>query len=160
MIAAATKTNKITIATVKAFIRKAKAEGTLLVRCDSCFDGMTDSIENNRDAQFTTTSECRDNGNNMGIRGINFVASSGNWCKAYDDGTYAGFEVSNCCGSWVVATMKPTVSAADKNAAISRMILDKVASGMALQFAFDAVLGAGRYESLVSEVYDALRVTA
>jgi hypothetical protein len=96
----------------------------------------------------------------MGIRGINFVASSGNWCKAYDDGTHAGFEVSNCCGSWVVATMKPTVSAADKNAAISRMILDKVASGMALQFAFDAVLGAGRYESLVSEVYDALRVTA
>jgi hypothetical protein len=160
MIAAATKTKKITIATVKAFVRKAKAAGTLLVRCDSSFDGMSDCVERNSDAKFFVPQEVGDHGNNLGLQGVYFVNGSGNWCKAYDDGTYAGFQVSNCCGSWVVATLKPTVSTAEKNAAISRMILAKVASGMSLEFAFDAVLGVGRYEALVSDLYDSFRATA
>jgi len=49
------------------------------------------------------------------------------------------------------------MNATDKTAAISRMILTKVAEGMTLAAAIDAVLGAGRCESLVSEVYETLR---
>lgn len=46
---------------------------------------------------------------------------------------------------------------AAKQAEISRRILEKVAQGMTLPEAFDAVLGAGRYEAMAGEVYDALR---
>jgi hypothetical protein len=52
---------------------------------------------------------------------------------------------------------KRTMNATDKNAAISRMILTKVAEGMTLAAAIDAVLGAGRYDSIVSDVYETLR---
>jgi len=46
---------------------------------------------------------------------------------------------------------------AAKTTEISRRILAKVAEGMSLPEAFDAVLGAGRYEALASDVYDTLR---
>ena len=45
----------------------------------------------------------------------------------------------------------------DMNAKISGRILVLVAAGMTLRDAFDAVLGAGKYDQLVGEVYDALR---
>lgn len=48
------------------------------------------------------------------------------------------------------------MNAADKNAAISRLILTKIAEGMTLAAAIDAVLGAGRYDSIVSDVYETL----
>lgn len=112
MIATATKTKKITIATVKSFIRKHNAAGTLLVRCDSSFDGMTDCVERNRDAAFFAPQAAREHSSNMGLQGIYFVAQSGNWCSAYDDGTYAGFKVSNCCGSWVVAAKQELTATA------------------------------------------------
>jgi hypothetical protein len=44
-----------------------------------------------------------------------------------------------------------------KNEAISVMILSKVAAGMTVREAFDAVLGAGRFEQLASDIYDELR---
>jgi hypothetical protein len=157
MIATTTRTKKITVATVKSFIRKAKAAGTLLVRCDSSFDGMTDCVERNRDAAFFAPQETRDHGNNLGLQGIYFVGQSRDWCNAFDDGEHVGFEVSNCCGSWVVATKKPAATAADKNAQISRMILEKVAAGVTLAEAFDAVLGAGRFDDVVSSIYETLR---
>lgn len=49
------------------------------------------------------------------------------------------------------------MNAADKNAAISRLILTKIADGMTLAAAIDAVLGAGRYDIIVSDVYETLR---
>lgn len=47
-----------------------------------------------------------------------------------------------------------------KNAAISARIMQLVASGAPLQDAIDAVLGAGTYAQLVSDLYDALRAKA
>ena len=44
-----------------------------------------------------------------------------------------------------------------KTAAISAMILRNVEAGMTVREAFDAVLGAGRYEQLAGDVYEALR---
>ena len=51
------------------------------------------------------------------------------------------------------------MTAADKNAAISRMIIKKVSEGMTLAAAIDAVLGAGRYDGIISGVYDKLRAS-
>jgi DNA integrity scanning protein DisA with diadenylate cyclase activity len=49
------------------------------------------------------------------------------------------------------------MTAADKNAAISRMILSKVADGMSIRQAVDAVLGSGTCASIISDIYDELR---
>lgn len=43
-----------------------------------------------------------------------------------------------------------------KNAEISRRILVKIAEGMTLKAAFDAVLGDGRYDAMIGEIYDTL----
>lgn len=44
-----------------------------------------------------------------------------------------------------------------KQQAISAMILARVASGETIQEAFDAVIGAGAYERLAGEVWEALQ---
>jgi hypothetical protein len=43
-----------------------------------------------------------------------------------------------------------------KNAEISRRILAKIAEGMTLRAAFDAVLGEGRYDSMIGDLYETL----
>ena len=48
------------------------------------------------------------------------------------------------------------MTATENNAANRRMIMKKVAEGMTLAAAIDAVLGAGRYEGIVSGVYEKL----
>lgn len=40
---------------------------------------------------------------------------------------------------------------------ISRRIIESVATGMTVKDAFDDVLGAGSFETLASDLYDALR---
>lgn len=49
------------------------------------------------------------------------------------------------------------MNAAIKNAEISRRILAKVAEGMTIRDAIDAVLGQGTCEQVISDLYDALR---
>lgn len=49
------------------------------------------------------------------------------------------------------------MTTAQKHAAISTMILAKVAEGMDIADAMDAVMGAGSYKAMVSRVYHALR---
>jgi hypothetical protein len=44
-----------------------------------------------------------------------------------------------------------------KNAAISARILEAKNSGLTMREAFDAVLGAGAYDAMVSDLYDSLR---
>lgn len=43
---------------------------------------------------------------------------------------------------------------------ISRLILEKIAAGMTVREAFDAVLGAGRFEELAADVYETLRAAS
>ena len=45
----------------------------------------------------------------------------------------------------------------EKNAAVSRMILARVEAGATLAAALDAVIGAGSYQSIASDLYDAMR---
>lgn len=49
------------------------------------------------------------------------------------------------------------MNAAIKNAEISRRILAKIAEGLTVQAAMDAVLGEGTAARVIGEVYDALR---
>ena len=50
------------------------------------------------------------------------------------------------------------MTTANKNAEISRRILAKIAEGMTLRAAFDAVMGEGRYDLMIKDVYETLRV--
>lgn len=47
-----------------------------------------------------------------------------------------------------------------KNQQISALILAHVANGMTIREAIDAVFGAGAYERIAGEVYDAIRAKA
>ena len=108
---------KITIATVKAFIRKNREK--LLIKTTSRFDGMTDSVRfedepefvpaRNRDYFDRDTNKwvdvpvtCK---STLGVQGVWFVGG-GDWCQAFETDTHIGYEVSNCCGSWSVAIAK------------------------------------------------------
>lgn len=55
--------------------------------------------------------------------------------------------------------MTNTTNAA-KNVQISAMIAARIASGASTREAIDAVLGAGTYDRLASDLYDALRAKA
>lgn len=44
-----------------------------------------------------------------------------------------------------------------KNAQIAALVLSKVNAGLTLRQAFDEVMGAGAYDGLAGQVYDALR---
>ena len=114
-----TKTEKrITIATVKSFIRKHRDAG-LMIEVKSDFDGMQDGVRETRGGftpvraatwydresnQYVEAS--RDNSNSMGINGVWFVLGSRDWFSRFETETMTGFEVSNCCGKWRVAVAK------------------------------------------------------
>jgi hypothetical protein len=52
------------------------------------------------------------------------------------------------------------MNATTTNAKISARILYHIANGLTVAAAIDAVLGAGQYEAIVSDLYDALRAKA
>ncbi len=56
--------------------------------------------------------------------------------------------------------MKNATNNAAKNVQISAMIAARIAAGASTREAIDAVLGAGTYDRLASDLYDALRAKA
>lgn len=100
------KNGKITLATVKSFIRKNWAN--LHIKCTSDFDGMDDSIHHDPSAQFHPVKQ-DDRGcesNTLGIAGAWFVKGSRDYFSAYEDRLMVGIDVSNCCGSFILAVPK------------------------------------------------------
>lgn len=96
------KSKKVTLATVKAFIRRNRA--TLLIKTHSSFDGMVDCVMDTGEREFTPASNTDNyHDNNQGIRGVWFVGGSRNWFIAFDRGGLVGYETSNCCGKFSVA---------------------------------------------------------
>ena len=107
---------KITVATVKSFIKKNRA--ALLVRVKSSFDGMQDMVDTCDDQRFkpaqcveyycTETHKyipvAAENKHSMGIMGVWFCGRD--MCNAFETETVRGFEVYNCCGNWFVAVAK------------------------------------------------------
>jgi hypothetical protein len=102
--------SKITLSTVKSFIRK--NDGKLFINVKSSFDGMTDCCESLHDgfqpAKKSKLPECFSNciDNTLGIAGAWFVGSSRDYFREYSDQTFTGITVSNCCGHFVLAIKK------------------------------------------------------
>lgn len=110
----ATPTRKITVATVKAFIRRNRHR--LLVNTRSTFDGMQDMVVANdrqgwapaevatqydeKTGEFVPVNE--DSPRSLGLQGIWFVGDSGDRCQRVEKDGVHGYEVNNCCGSWQV----------------------------------------------------------
>lgn len=96
-------TKKITLATLKSFIRK--NGDNMLVNVKSSFDGMVDGCTANNNgflkAQPTEREYLKEN--NLGFAGIWVVGSGRDYIKSYNENNMKGFEVSNCCGRFIVA---------------------------------------------------------
>lgn len=94
---------KITMATIKSFIRK--NEGRLFIRTKSSFDGMTDCVQECRDRDFSPAlqSDLNQPGYTHGIAGAWFVGESRDYLSPISEDGFTGFHVYNCCGSFDLA---------------------------------------------------------
>lgn len=100
-------TKKITLATVKSFVKKNL--NNLYIRNDSDFDGMQDCVVSCSDSSFRKVQVDSDNFYNkstLGIKGAWFVGSSRDYLDAYENDEFTGIEVYNSCGSFVLAIKK------------------------------------------------------
>lgn len=97
------KTKKITMATVKSFIKKNIND--LYVKCESSFDGMTDCVEYDRNATFSKVDSTKIDFEKrcFGIDGFWTVGSSRDYIKPISENGFTGFEVYNCCGTSLIA---------------------------------------------------------
>ena len=93
---------KITLATIKSFLRK--NSGKVYLACLSEFDGMIDGVRPCEDKTFflATTPE-RVDSYNLGINGAWFVGGSRDYFYLYEENGMKGYKVSNCCGSFILA---------------------------------------------------------
>lgn len=102
-----TATKRVTMATIKAFIRK--NQGQLQIRNKSHFDGMTDCVEECKSPAFRAV-QPPDNASHLahtlGIRGAWFVGQSRDYFTRFENQYYFGYEISNSCGSFVLAVPK------------------------------------------------------
>lgn len=100
-------TKKITLATVKAFIRK--NINNLYVITNSRFDGMEDGVRQCEGATFVKVNPADykpQNQDTQGIQGVWFVRGSRDYFESFTqqtpEGTITGYKVVNCCGSWKI----------------------------------------------------------
>lgn len=100
---------KATIATVKSFIRK--NEGVAYINEKSRFDGMTDSVET-RSHGFIPLRKSTNGAflvkdcPSLGYYGVWLVGGGRDSVKPYEDDAMTGYQVTNSCGRWIVATRK------------------------------------------------------
>ena len=92
---------RITMATVKSFLRK--NNGKVLIRVKSRFDGMTDSVEWNRNQGFALAAPAGFPENTLGLSGAWFVGSSRDRLSPLSEPGLVGFHVYNSCGSFDIA---------------------------------------------------------
>jgi hypothetical protein len=100
-----TTTKKTTLATIKSFIRKNRP--ALLIKVRAKFDGMTDGLEWNREAEFCPAlATARHPEHSLGIHGAWFVLGGGDRFTAFETETLIGYEIANCCGYFTIAVAK------------------------------------------------------
>jgi len=101
---------KITRATIKKFIKEGFAKDNLYFRSCSSFNGMVDCVDTMSDRGINKAMrDARDeelSGNTMGVVGAWFVGQSRDYFTAYEDEKYIGYEVYNCCGTFLLLTLK------------------------------------------------------
>lgn len=97
---------KITLATIKTFIAREAKNGNLYIKRQSSFDGMQDmvaSIDNPEFKKVSIDPKYYAQENTFGIPGAWFVKQSRDYFTPFSDQNFIGYEISNCCGSFVVA---------------------------------------------------------
>lgn len=98
------KAKKITLATVKSFVKKNSE--TLFINLKRDFDGMIDG-ERHHDGGFEPAKKTEEHKDmTLGICKAWFVGDSRDYFKAYEDETFTGISVSNCCGHFILAVKK------------------------------------------------------
>lgn len=100
-----TATKKITLATVKSFIRRNRS--SLLISVSSRYDGMQDGVRSTGDNGFSPAIDADSyHSNNHGIQGVWFVGGSRDFCSRFENETHEGYYVGNCCGSFTLAVRR------------------------------------------------------
>lgn len=105
---------KITLATIKAFIRH--NNGSLFIHYNNSFDGMTDCVQSSGHVGFKPVSkpeEGHNHANYLGIAGAWFVFNSRDYFTPFERDGFTGYNVSNSCGSFDLAT-RPAASPAQE----------------------------------------------
>jgi len=96
---------KITLATIKSFIRK--NNNKLYIRTATTFDGMIDGCRecyNNGIEKAEPTD--LNNKHTLGIGGAWFVGQSRDYFTAYEADGFTGYEIYNCCGRFYLLIKK------------------------------------------------------
>ena len=100
---------KITRATIKSFVKKGIEDKNLYIKIKSNFNGMSDMVEETKDnfskAEITDWSERCEN-NTLKVLGIWLVGQNRDYFEKYEDDNYIGYEVCNCCGSFIITNKK------------------------------------------------------
>lgn len=95
---------KITLRTIKSFI--SKNDGKIFIKRKSEFDSMQDCVTS-INGEFRLCSNATSmNDYNLGINGAWFVGQSRDYFESYEDDKFEGYEVYNCCGSFILAIKK------------------------------------------------------
>ncbi len=97
-------TKKITLTTVKSFIKN--NEGNLLINVKSDFEGMTDCVERRTEGWREAVKDGKNMEQTMGIPGAWFVREGRDGFEAYDENGYTGIYIYNACGSFILAIKK------------------------------------------------------
>jgi len=93
-------TKKITLATVKSFIKK--AGDSLHILTSDRFDGTQDMVCSTGETEFSKAIKTEFSRRNLGVCGAFFVG--GDRFEKYAKGQFDGILVYNCCGSFILAT--------------------------------------------------------
>ncbi len=98
-----TTTKKITRTTIKSFINREMKNGNLFIKNESSFDGMVDCIMPIKGGFTRVEVSDSNNSYTLGVKGAWFVGQSRDHFTPYADDNFIGYEVYNCCGSFILA---------------------------------------------------------
>lgn len=99
-----TTSTKITRSTLKSFIKK--NFDNMYIRLDSSFSGMTDGIEYYNEGFEKAEKTERSIDHTFGLNKAWFVGQSRDYFTKFENEKFVGYEVSNSCGSFVLAISK------------------------------------------------------
>ena len=94
---------KITRTTIKNFIKREIKNNNLYVKAKSDFDGIVDCVMPVKSDYMLATIPKVVTDYNLGVSGAWFVGSSRDYFTPFEDGNFIGYEVYNCCGSFLLA---------------------------------------------------------
>ena len=98
MTATELKSKKITLATLKSFVKKSNE---LFVETKSNFDGWDDCVKPVAKNFSKVSKE-----DAIGFKGVYCVGRSADWFSFTETDTHYGIKVSNCCGCGILWTTK------------------------------------------------------